>query len=376
MAAMALRIFAFGLEWLAQPGGQGGQANAERWRHPELRGLPLEQVMKGFCAPDSPAGRFNWAAERLFVDGDKDMTTEVSHLLARAYEVARTSLGADIAPALRRYADGLATSTELRASLALAVKDANDACDDRLGVSVGGLMLAGDMHRVRDPAADPADVVRTLVLYAATRAMDARLVQLLGKKAEPSAELLLTGYRAVQETMISRGLAVAEVFPERLFTTLEVRWYGAKVRDFAQAIAVAATQPGGPEQPAGMGMAELLSQYGGTASEEILSRRLARQTEPLTEELLHRLEEAQQLPTGQAYNEAAADLRRVYEGRLLSIRAQAMAGALAGDVSAWARPAEAASTSRTEPSPSHGKVDPEAEAPSQYDPVKGKWKVN
>jgi hypothetical protein len=378
MAALALRMFAFGLQLLSQRGGDRPNP-VDRWRHLELRGRPLDQVVKDFCAPESPAGRFNWAAERLFVDGENDLTAEVSHLLARAFAVADTPVGKDIAPALRRYADSLATSTDLRASLTLAVVDANLQCHDRLSVSMGGLMLAGDMHRVRDPAAEPADVVNTLVLHATTRAMDARIGQLLGQPNEPSAELLLASYRAVQEAMVARGLAVSEVFPEGLFTATDVWRHKTKVVEFAQAIADAASRPAGPGQQASTGIVELLREHGGTAAEEILSARLAHLTQPLRDELDLKLEEANNLPTG-TYRETVDALQRNYNERLPTIRAGAIAGALAGDVTAWARPTEVASTSGSasgpEPAPSHGRTEAEAEFPDQYDPIKGKRKVD
>lgn len=379
MAAMLLRIFAFGLEVLAQPGGGDRPAPVGPLRRPELRDLPLDQVVKEFCAPGSPASRFDWTAQQLFVDGDNDMTAEVSHLLARAFAVARTPAGADVAPALRRYADSLASSADLRASLALTVVDANAACDDRLGVTLGGLMLASDMHRVRGPQAAPADVVHTLVLHAATRAMDARMAQLPGLQHGPSAELLLAGYRAVQAALVGRGVAVPEVFPERLFTAADVWRHQGRVAEFAREIADAATLPAAPGQPAGAGLAELLRRHGGSAGEEILSARLAHLTGKLAGDLLagDEAEGPDRPDTSGARMHSADEQLRAYNEGVAAIRARAIAGALAGDTADWERPAgdtavpAAASSSGSGPGPEAA-----PEAHDHYDPVKGKWKVS
>ena len=85
VAALLLRMFALGLQMLAEQGGPDRQDPVGPLRHPELRDLLLDQVVKNFCAPESPASRFNWAAEDLFTDNEKNMTAEVSHLLARAF---------------------------------------------------------------------------------------------------------------------------------------------------------------------------------------------------------------------------------------------------------------------------------------------------
>jgi hypothetical protein len=375
VAAVLLRLFAFGLEVLAQPGGGDRAAAVGQLRRPELRDPPLDRLVKEFCAPGSPASRFDWTAPRLFVDGDNDMTAAVSRLLARALAVARTPAGADVAPALRRYADSLASSADLRASLALTVVDANAGCEDRLGVTLGGLMLASDMYRVRGPQAAPADVVHTLVLHAATRAMDARMAQLPGLQHGPSAELLLAGYRAVQAALVGQGVAVPEVFPERLFLTLDVWRHQGRVAQFAREIADAATLPAAPGQPAGAGLAELLRRHGGSAGEEILSARLAHLTGKLAGDLLagDEAEGPDRPDTSGARLGSADEQLRAYNEGVAAIRARAIAGALAGDTADWERPAgdtavpAAASTSGSGPGP---------EAHDDYDPVKGKWKVN
>ncbi|WP_407059359.1 hypothetical protein ACJBUE_23000 (plasmid) [Ralstonia syzygii subsp. celebesensis] len=67
------------------------RAEADRLRHPELRGQALNQMIQGFCAPESMAARFDWSASGLFVNtANVDMTEDVSHILARAFAAAQT----------------------------------------------------------------------------------------------------------------------------------------------------------------------------------------------------------------------------------------------------------------------------------------------
>ncbi|AXV84372.1 type III effector protein (plasmid) [Ralstonia solanacearum] len=368
------------------------RAEADRLRHPELRGQALNQMIQGFCAPESMAARFDWSASGLFVNtANVDMTEDVSHILARAFAAAQTPGGSAIAPALRAYADNLASSAPLRAALAQAVCEANAACDDRVGVRLGELMLAGVVHMVRDKTAKPNTVVSTLVLHAATRAMEKHISALLAQgqdpeavPRQPSAELMLTGSRAVQAALVRRGIAVPEVFPEHLFGADDLRLHRNAVMAAADSIAEACCRPPAPGLPAGHAIAAFLERHGGPAAEEILSTRLAHLTKPLEATLQRALaivDEAKAARTDQQYRDTADKLMRDYNDAIAQARARAIAGALAGDETDWVVPEEPASTSAPEPVQGHGETSADAEAdagpaPHGYDPAKGKWKTS
>ncbi len=377
------------------------RAEADRLRHPELRGQALDQMIQGFCAPESMAARFDWSASGLFVNtANVDMTEDVSHILARAFAAAQTPGGSAIAPALRAYADNLASSAPLRAALAQAVCEANAACDDRVGVRLGELMLAGVVHMVRDKTAKPNAVVSTLVLHAATRAMEKRISALLAQgqdpealPRQPSAELMLTGSRAVQAALVRRGIAVPEVFPEHLFGADDLRLHRNAVTAATDSIAEACCRPPAPGLPAGHAIAAFLERHGGPAAEEILSTRLAHLTEPLeatVQRALAIVEEAKEARTDQPghvgltdqqYRDAADKLMRDYNDAVAQARARAIAGAPAGDETDWVVPDEPASTSAPEPVQGHGETSADAQAdaglaPHGYAPGKGKWKTN
>jgi hypothetical protein len=208
--------------------------------------------------------------------------------------------------------------------------------------------------------------------------MDARMAQLPGQAQGPSAELLLAGYRAVQAAMVERGVAVPEVFPERLFTPLDVMWNRSRMTELAREIADAATRPAEPGRQPGTGLAELLRQHGGNATEEILSARLAHLTAPLADALAAGLEERQDpLATDGAHKSSSDEQQHAYNEGVAAIRARAIAGALAGNAADWERPADVAAASATASASGSG-PGPEAaaEAYDHYDAVKGKWKVN
>lgn len=383
---------------------QARQAEAEALRRPELRGLPLDQVIKQFCEPDTAAAHFDWNAPGLFVNTmGKDMADEVSHVLARAFAAAGTPAGSSLAPELRTYADNLASSADLRTALAQTAYEANAACDDRVGVRLGELMLAGIMHTVRDKAAKPRAVVGTLVLHAATRAMERRISALLapGQDPEaaappPSAELMLAGCHAVQAALIRRGMAVPNLFREQLFSMDDLRRHRNTVVAVAEEIADACCPPTASGEQAGHAVAVFLKHHGGEAAMQILSTRLAHLTESLEARVqgeLDALDRALEGPTDptkpvmteQRYREEADQLKQEYDAGLARVRAQAIAGALAGDDADWIVPETLAPTSEPAPqralrqAPGETSADAEAgasQAPHGYDPIKGKWKTS
>ncbi|WP_231654846.1 type III effector protein [Ralstonia solanacearum] len=380
---------------------QARRIEAEALRRPELRGLPLDQVIKQFCGPDTAAAHFDWNAPGLFVNTmGTDMTDEVSHILARAFAAAGTPAGSSLAPELRAYADNLASSADLRTALAQTAYEANAACDDRVGIRLGELMLAGIMHTVRDKAAKPRAVVGTLVLHAATRAMERRISALLaqGQAAPeaaappPSAELMLAGCHAVQAALIRRGMAVPNLFREQLFSMDDLRRHRNNVVAAAEDIADACCPPTASGEQAGHAVAVFLKHHGGEAAMQILSTRLAHLTEPLeadVQKALGALDEALEestdptnpVMTDEQYRHEADQLKRDYDAGVARVRAQAIAGALAGEDADWMAPEAPASTSEPAPLQDPGETSADAEAnasqaPHGYDPTKGKWKTD
>ncbi|MEF9388287.1 type III effector protein [Ralstonia solanacearum species complex bacterium KE056] len=379
---------------------QARRADAEALRRPELQGLPLDQVIKQFCGPDTAAARFDWNAPGLFVNTmGTDMTSEVSHILARAFAAARTPVGSSLAPELRTYADNLASSADLRAALAQTAYEANAACDDRVGVRLGELMLAGIMHTIRDQAAEPRSVVGTLVLHAATRAMEQRISALLAQGRDPeaatpspSSELMLAGCHAVQAALIRRGMTVPNLFREQLFSMDDLRLHRNKVVAAAEDIAAACCPPAASGAQAGHAIAVFLERHGGEAATQILSTRLAHLTESLEARVQDKLEAldkklegptdpTEPVMTEQGYREEADQLKQEYDTGVARVRAHAIAGALAGDDADWIAPE--APTPTTEPAPlqDRGETSANAEAsasqaPHGYDPSKGKWKTS
>lgn len=309
-------------------------------RRPELRHLPLDGVIRSFCEAGSPAAHFDWTAPRLFVtDMGSDVAADVSHILARAVAIAQTSAGSATRPALRRYIGNLAASAELRTELAKRVAEVNGSCDDRLSMGVGELMLAGALHQARDPAAEPGDVVGTLVLHAATQAVVAGLTARVG--VDVSSAVLLAGSHRVQDALERRGIPVPRAFPPPYYSLDEplVRHWRA-IRAVAQQAADAAGWPPAPGQLPGGGIVELLQRHGGEVAEEILSARLKHLTDPLVAALADRVpvvghsrwlnpEEQRQ----------AADVQHEYGTEVAAIRARAIAGALAGSPDDWVVPA-------------------------------------
>ncbi|MGR0117521.1 type III effector protein [Ralstonia pseudosolanacearum] len=389
-AALGLALANVPLTWAIVHGQlQAIRAEAEGLRHPELRGQALDQVVKGFCAPDSAAARFDWNASGLFVNTmGMDMADEVSHILARAFAAARTPAGSAIAPELRVYADNLASSATLRAALAQTAYEANVACDDRVGVRLGELMLAGIMHMARDTTTEPRTVVGTLVLHAATRAMEQRISALLaqGRSPEtaapqPSAELMLAGCHAVQAALVRRGLAVPELFPEHLFGMDDLHVHRNAVMATAEAIAEACHPSRAPGQPAGHAIVRFLERHGGEAAQAVLSARLAHLAKPLqatAQRELATLDATLETLSDQQYRDDADKVKQDYDTAVAQMRAHAIDGALAGDDADWVIPDAPAPTSEPEPAQSHGETSADAGAapvPDGYDPTRGKWKT-
>lgn len=318
-------------------------------RHrPELRGLPLDQVILGFSEPHSPAGRFDWQAEGLFVDKQgRDMQSEVSHVLARIIDFAAQPAGADIAPALHGYLDGLATRAELRLALAEATADANATCDDRVGLRLGELMLAESLDRATDPAAMmPRDVVHTLVLHAAVRVMEGHIGQLLGPEQVPSADLLLAGWRDMQEALRSRGFDVPELFPQRLFVESGDRGFLDTVAEFAASTADGLVSPSGTV-PCAAAVVRLLGEQGGAVGRAVLDARLGHLSHDLLAGLHRQLEALDDekeagLMTAPDYKVAADGLKQAYEKGIVQLRERAIGSALEGGTDGWQPSAGAA----------------------------------
>lgn len=306
-----------------------GQAGAQL-RRLHLSGRPLGDVIKSFCDRDTPAAQFDWTAPGVFVDDlHNDQAAEVSHVLARTFRLAGRNPA--LLPALRTYANQLASQPELRQALAATVRDANAHCDDRLGVSIGRLMLSGVLHQLRDPATPPADVVHTLVLHAATQAIHTRIFGLLRPEA-PSAELLLIGSHAVQSGLREAGLAVPEVFPENLYLVADVRRYQHLVK--AAAIQIAQTFVGTGDSAS---LVEQLQAHGGKDVDEILSARLDHHLEPVRERLLQDQPEG---PDADGLATANQQLQ-AYQAACKALFIRAVDDALLGDGGLWAAPAVA-----------------------------------
>jgi len=327
----------------AEAGEGGGMTRLQ------LRGQPLDDVIRSFCGRDTPAARFDWLAPEVFVDDLRiDQSEEVSHLLARAFRLTKDNPA--LIPALQNFANQLASQPDLRQQLAATVRDANASCDDRLGVSIGRLMLSGVLHQLRDPATPPSDVVHVLTLHAATRAIHTRIFELLaeparprppytrifGRRAEParpeppSAELLLMGAHAVQSGLRQAGLAVPEVFPKRLYLVADVRRHQHRVEADALQIARSFAGPGG-----GANLVGLLQAHGGKEVDEVLSARLYHHLEPLRERLI-----ADQPQGRDDQGLAAAQwLQHAYKTARDELFMRAVEGALCGTGDLWVPPA-------------------------------------
>lgn len=299
-----------------------------------LRGQPLGDVIKSFCDRNTPAAQFDWSAPGVFVDDlHHDQAAEVSHVLARAFRLAGRNPA--LLPALRTYANQLASQPDLRKALAVTVRDANASCDDRLGVSIGRLMLSGVMHQLRDPATPPPDVVHALVLHAATQAIHSRIFGLMAEQdnpTAPSAELLLLGSHAVQSGLREAGLAVPAVFPENLYLANDVRRHQHRVKAAASQIAQTFAGPGG-----GASLVGLLQAHGGKDVDEILSARLDHHLAPVRERLL------QDQPQGpDADGLAAANQQlQAYQAACNDLFVRAVDDALWGNGGLWTAPAAA-----------------------------------
>jgi hypothetical protein len=376
------------------------RTTAANLRRSGLQGLPLARVIKIFCAPDSAAGRFDWSVPGLFVDTmGRDMAGEVSHILARAFAAAGTPRGAAIRPALSAYADDLAADQNLRADLAKAVSEANSTCEDRVGVRLGELILMGTMRQAHHPATAPRKVVGTLVLHAATRDLEDRILELLHQDwirqghdpektpPQPEAELMLAGFQALQSALARQGIAVPQVFPRRLYETGNIGPHLADVEAAVAEIVEACCRPAEPGQPPGQAVVAHLEQHGGEAVDEILSHRLAHLTEPLTQAAQRELQALEAAGGGrmnsQQYQDAAAKVQRDYREAVSRVRAAAITGALSGQDALWRgagqrEPSGHASTASAEPAWAPGETSADAQAqqvPAGLDPDKGKWKV-
>lgn len=359
------------------------EAQAGALRRLDLRGRPLGDVIKSFCDRNTPAAQFDWSAPEVFVDDlHNDQAAEVSHVLARAFRLAGRNQA--LLPALRTYANQLASQPDLRQALAVTVRDANATCDDRLGVSIGRLMLSGVLHQLRDPATPPLDVVHALALHAATQAIHTRIFGRLAEQAQPqtiytrifrllagparpavpSAELLLLGAHAVQSGLREAGLAVPEVFPENLYLADDVRRHQHQVKDEALQIAQTFTGPGG-----GASLVGLLQAHGGKDVDEILSARLDHHLAPVRERLL------EDQPQGSdADGLAVADRQLLaYQAACKDLFIRAVDDALRGNGGLWAAPAAAGpapdgvTTPSSPASPRHGPASPTASGSSTTD---------
>lgn len=324
------------------------ESRVSQLRRPDLRGLPVHQVILGFCDPESAAGRFDWKADGLFMDSlGRDMQTEVSHVLARIIDFAADPAGVAIAPALRRYLDGLATRPELRAALTHAAADANATCGDRVGLRLGELMLAESLDRATDPVATtPRDAVLTLVLHAAVRAMEGHIAQLMGPQQVPTADLMLTGWRGMQDALRSRGFDVPELFPQRLFTEGDDWRYLQPVGAFALSTADSlassscASSSMRPAAPCPNAVARLLREQGGAVGRAILDARLGHLSERLLADLQGQLEVLEDekdagLLDDQACKAAMDALKQAYDSGVAGLRERAIASALAGGTDGW-----------------------------------------
>lgn len=311
------------------------------YRQPYLLRQPLAWEvakwghLRGTLGP--AAKQFDWNAPNLFVDGaGANQTREVSHLLKRALLECRRS-DHPFAASLGAFLDQLATRPELRTDLADLAVDANGQCQDRIGIRLGELLLTQALRDVRDPAAAPRDVVLTLALHAATQAMKTQIANRLGRRAVPSADLLLAGFHAVQSTLQQHGIAVPTMFPEEderdesdllalrgsigLDALEIVQCYGLQSADGAGSSQVGAAAA----VDRGTGLATLLRLHGGKAYDDILAVRLAHLREPVLAEWHEK--------------DGAAAAVEGYWPALDRAYGKAIAGALSGDLGEWVSPA-------------------------------------
>jgi hypothetical protein len=334
------------------PEAEAGAGVGALLRRLNLRGQPLGDVIRSFCDGNSPAARFDWSTPGIFEDDlHNDQAAEVSHVLARAFRLARQNPA--LVPALQTFADQLACQPDLRKALASTVRDANATCDDRLGVSIGRLMLSGVLHQLRDPATPPSDVVHVLTLHAAMQAIHTRIFELLAQQAwppsismwvrrllpaapawppAPSAELLLLGSHAVQSGLREAGLAVPEVFPARQYLVEDVRRHEHRVKADALQIARTFAAPGGSAQ-----LLALLQAHGGKEVDEILSARLHHHLEPVRERLL------EHEPQGTSADALAAggQQQEAYLAACQDLFIRAVDDALRGTGALWVAPGAA-----------------------------------
>lgn len=316
------------------------EAQREALRRPDLAGQPLAEVvgslMERIGQATSPAASFDWSAPGLFVDAmGNDMSLDVAHMLARAIESANSmppaAGGISVLGNLAHLAESLATFPDMRARLANTVSEANEQCQDRLGVSLGQLILANWMHAIRAPEAPPAGVVLCSLMHAATRAATGFVHDLVGREAEtgevvePSAELMLYTYHAIEAGLRELDVNLPYVFPPNDYVDGDDVLHYDVVRQWAEDLTSGLVEPllGRLELNA-RSVVDLLMRHGGTEVEEIFSSRLAPLLERGMADLRRRDEELQaakdQMPSdvyvgecAQLMQESQAIRRTIYE---------------------------------------------------------------
>lgn len=318
----------------------GAQRRAEAaLRRPDLAGQPLADVVGQLMANQlaQPAASFDWSKPGLFVNAmGQDMAAEVAHVLARTLDSAHRMQPADaarISANLAGLVNGLAQLPDLRTRLADTVSEANGQCQDRVGVSLGRLMMAQRMNECRAPDAAPEYVLDCLLLHAATNAASAFVHDIVGPDHEPSAELMLHAYYSVGVCMMDIGIKQGDLFPSPEFVDQTDVIHYNEVHEWALALQADLVRPqlGSLTLYAGAAV-DLLTQHGGTEFQEIFSARLAHRIEPALaplyarDELLRhqvatgQVEETEYLNQCQQMMQESQDIRwRVYETAVRSV---------------------------------------------------------
>jgi hypothetical protein len=278
---------------------QGVERRAEAaLRRPDLAGQSLGEIMGRLLAltGDSRDASFDWSAPGLFVDDrGNDVAADVAHVFARAIDSAGRMLAAgDVTDTLVPLAVGLATDPDLRAMLANTVSEANGQCQDLVKVSLGQLMGVQGMHEIRRPDALPIVVVGELLQHATTRAASTFVHELVGPGVEPSAELMLHAYHAVETRLAPFGLAQLGRFPAPELEDWKDVKHDEAVNQWADALTAGLTKPMADLLVIDAGaVVDVLMQHGGTDFEEIFSSRLANRIKSALEPLHLRDEQLQ-----------------------------------------------------------------------------------